>query len=267
MGIIGGLGLVLFGFIIGVMDAVAGGGNLLTASFLGLAGLPALQTIATMQVVTLLQTTAAALFFNREKLVNWRQALLFIPFAVIGSFFGARVTLQINPTLLSYIVGGLMLLLLFFIPQVKEKEFAISQIIERLRRKLDSRRPLITRSVVKGALLMVLTLLLGFYGGFYGGSVGTLMLLSFYFIGQADIMATAATTKVIDIAMSAIASYVYFTQPSLIVWSFGLPLIGGALIGSWAGVKWAQKLGYQYIRFIMYIVVASAAVKFIAFPG
>jgi hypothetical protein len=259
------LGLVILGFFIGVVDVVAGGGNLITVSILGLTSLSAINAIATMQIITLIQTTTASLAFAKEKLINWKQALIFAPFAVVGSFLGAQVAININRTLLSYLVGGLMILLLFVIPQIKEEEISFNRIVGRLFRKLTDQRPVITHSHLRIAILMLISLILGFYGGFYGGSVGTLLLITFYFVGQAGIMATAATTKVIDVIMSIIASYVYFTQPDLVVWQYAFPMIVGAIIGSFVGVKWAKKLGYKYIRIIMYLVVIAAAIKFIFF--
>lgn len=263
--IITNVGFLILGFLVGAFDVVGGGGNLFTVSILGLVGLPALKAIATMQIITLIQTTTATLTFAKQKLVNWKQALRFAPFAVIGSFLGAQIAINIDQKILSYFVGGLMIVILFLIPQIKEEKFSFNRFVGRLFRKITDQRPVITHNLKRTIVLMLFSLILGIYGGFYGGAVGTLMLLGFYFIGQAGIMATAATTKVIDIFMSVIASYVYFTQPNLIVWKYAFPMIVGGIIGSFMGVKWAKKFGYKYIRIILYLVVIAAAIKFLFF--
>lgn len=257
--------LVVFGFFIGASDAVSGGGNLFVVSLLGIAGLSPLRAIASMQVVTLVQDIVASLVFNKEKLVNWKQALWFVPFAMGGSFIGANVAIRINEQSLAYIVGVLMIGLLFLIPQIKEKKPTFPERIESLIAKVKDERPLVADTKKQIVLLVILSLLLGFYGGFYGGAVGILMLIAFFLIGKADFLTTIATTKVIGISMSLTASYVYFSQPDLINWQYAFPLILGVTVGVFSGISWAKKFGYRYVRMLLYIAVIASAVKFFFF--
>ncbi|MFW6109884.1 MAG: sulfite exporter TauE/SafE family protein [Patescibacteria group bacterium] len=260
-------GLSILGFIASVSDVVAGGGNLFLVSVFGLIGLPTLVAIATMQIVTVVLDIITSLIFNNEKLVNWKQACTFAPLAMIGSYFGAHTAIKMDQQLFSYLVGGLMLLILLTIPHVKKEKVTFSRTVRVLFNKLTNKRPIITQNRKQTIILMFFTVFIGFYAGFYGGSVGTLMLLGFYFIGGASILATAATTKVIDIFMSVVASYIYFNQPDLINWQYAFPTILGGAIGSFVGINWAKKFGYKYIRILLYIIVAGSAVKFIFFPS
>jgi len=241
---------IILGFLIGTVDVVAGGGNLFTVSLLGVAGLPVLSAIATMQTISLVQNVATCLLFDRDRLINWKQALLFIPFGMAGSYFGAHTALKISQEVLSFFVGSLMALLVFIIPEIKE---------------LAKNRPKAAHLPRQVLFLMLFIFVAGFYNGIHGGAVGLILLLGFYFIGNVEIIPAAATTKVINIFMSLTASYIFLSQPNLIKWQFGIPMIFGVTIGSFAGVRWAKKFDYLYIRTLLYVVVLGAAAKFLVF--
>lgn len=158
-----------------------------------------------------------------------------------------------------------MLLLLFLIPYIKRKKITFEHILETFLIKTTDKRPRVSKNKTQALSLFALTLLLGYYGGFHGGGVGTMLLLGFYFLGKANIVASAATTKIINIALSLTASYVYFTQPNLISWHYAFPLLTGTIFGSFLGVKWAEKLNYRHIRILIYLVVGISAIRFILF--
>ncbi len=259
--------LVPAGFITGAVDAVAGGGNLMIIAVLGLSSLPALQAVATMQIISLVQNAAPSIIFEQKELVNWKQSLIFIPFAVLGSLLGAKLAVSIDPTQFSRIIGLFMLALLLPISQMKERRLTIPQFFLKFFRKLKHKRPEVSKSNKQTVALMLLTLVIGFYGGFHGGAVGSIMLLSFYLIGRAEIMSVAATTKIINIAMSLVASYVYLTQPNLITWRYAIPMITGSILGSFVGVQWAERFGLRYVRLLMYTAIVAVAVKYIFFTS
>jgi hypothetical protein len=259
------LAFLLIGFLVGVPDAIAGGGKLFTISIFSLIGLPPIEAIATMQVVTLIQEIVTPFAFDKEDLINWKQALIFAPAAVIGSFLGANTAVRMDPQLLSKVAGGIMILMLFFIPQIKKEEFSFNHFLDKIINKFKSNQPIITHSLKQTSFLMLFTLIIGFYNGFYGAGVGILMVLGFYFIGNAEFIASNATTKAINVFMSAVASFVFLSKADIIQWSYAFPMMLGTIIGCFVGVKWGKNLGYKYIRIIMYLIVASSAVKFIFF--
>ncbi len=259
--------LIPAGFITGTADAVAGGGNLMIIAVLGLSSLPALQAVATMQIISLVQNATASIVFERKKLVNWKQALIFVPFAVLGSLLGAKLAVSIDPNQFSRIIGVFMLALLFPISKIKKKKLTIPQFFSKIFQKVNHKRPEVSQSNKQTVTLMLLTLVIGFYGGFHGGAVGSIMLLSFYLVGQAEIMSVAATTKIVNIAMALVASYVYLTQPNLISWGYAVPMMAGTILGSFFGVKWADRFGLKYVRLLMYAVIIAAAAKYIFFTG
>ncbi len=257
--------LLIAGFTTGVVDAVAGGGNLFSIAILGLSGLPALPAVATTRIISLVQNSAASVAFEKQKLINWEQALIFLPFAVIGSFLGAEAALHIAPDKFSHLVGAMMIGLLFVIPSIRQQELSFNRLLTKIFRKFSGKRPLVAHSKKQTFFLIILSFILGFYGGFHGGGVGSMMLISFYAVGGGSILSTAATTKIIDISFSLVAAGLFLIQPDLISWQHAIPLIIGTLFGSFLGVDWAEKLGYQYIRILMFIVVLSSAVRYIFF--
>jgi hypothetical protein len=260
--------LLFVGLVIGISDAVVGGGNLFLISALSLLGLSPIRAVASMQVISLVQTTASTIAFARKQLINWREALIFAAPAFIGSFLGAELAILVSERVLSIFGGVAMIVVLLLIPQIKQRRVSLPlRVLDAATERfgLQKRTHAITRNHLRIATLFVFSFLMGMYGGFYGGGVGTLFLLGFFFIGEADIMRTAGTTKAINFFLSISAAGVFLLAGDFIAWRYALPLMLGTIVGSFVGVQWAEDWGITYIRFLLYAVVGSAIVKLLFF--
>src|SRR5688572_17410003 len=98
------MALVATAFCAGAIDAVAGGGGLLTVPALLLAGLPEHLTLGTNKGQSLFGSAAALTRYGRAGLVSWRQGRVAFPAALVGSFTGALAVLQLDPRLLRPVV-------------------------------------------------------------------------------------------------------------------------------------------------------------------
>ena len=94
-------------FLAGFVDAIGGGGGLISLPAYLLAGLPVHQAIATNKLSSACGTTLATLRFIKNGLVNLKFAIPSVISAIIGSSIGARLSLLAN--------DGLMENLLFVI--------------------------------------------------------------------------------------------------------------------------------------------------------
>ena len=72
-------------FLGGLVDAIGGGGGLITLPAYMLAGVPVHQAIATNKLSSTCGTALATVRFIREGLVNWRLAVPTVLMAVVGS--------------------------------------------------------------------------------------------------------------------------------------------------------------------------------------
>ncbi len=260
------IALLVGGFAVGALDAVVGGGSLLMVSLLSFLGTPTMSTIATMRLATVFQELTGSITYAKQKLVTWKQTLILAGFAMMGSFIGANLVLQVNRDLLSKIVGGIMVFLLFLLPRTDTEKKV--NFLKRIWDKYFNGGILITHNEKRLMFLSFLTFLLGIYGGFYGGSIGTMLLMLFLLLGESPLLVSAASVKIITLVLSISASYVFLKNGrSLIDWQLLFPLVWSTSLGSYIGVKKATKIPTKYLKITLYIVVAASAIKLIFFAN
>ena len=92
-------------FLAGFVDAIGGGGGLISLPAYLLAGLPVHNAIATNKLSNACGTTLAAWKFIRRGLVNWRLAVPTVFAAVAGSFCGARASLAVDEAVMAEASG------------------------------------------------------------------------------------------------------------------------------------------------------------------
>ena len=83
-------------FAAGIVDAIAGGGGLITLPVYMLVGLPPHEAIGTNKMSSCMGTTTATYRFAREGYINYRMAVFAVVFALAGSYTGAHISLLIS---------------------------------------------------------------------------------------------------------------------------------------------------------------------------
>ena len=83
-------------FAAGIVDAIAGGGGLITLPVYMLVGLPPHEAIGTNKMSSCMGTTTATYRFAREGYINFRMAVFAVIFALAGSYTGAHISLLIS---------------------------------------------------------------------------------------------------------------------------------------------------------------------------
>ena len=78
-------------FLAGLVDAIGGGGGLISLPAYLIAGVPVHQAIATNKLSSTCGTTLATARFIRNKLVNFKLAVPSVVSAIIGSSIGAKL--------------------------------------------------------------------------------------------------------------------------------------------------------------------------------
>ena len=86
-------------FLGGFVDAVAGGGGLISLPAYMIAGLPVHNAIATNKLSSGMGTTIATYRLARLGYIPWRKAALCIVMAIIGSSTGAKLALMVDAEL------------------------------------------------------------------------------------------------------------------------------------------------------------------------
>lgn len=227
----------------GWVDAVAGGGGLITIPVLILAGLPPAAAIATNKLQGSFGTFTAALYFVRKGAVSLKDNVLPLFTVCVGAVFGGWVLTQIDASYLNYLVPVLLILtglyFLFFAGNLDE-----------------SREPVVSVNRFNTTAVPVL----GFYDGFFGPGTGSFMATAFVTLRGFPISKATAHAKLFNF-VSNLAALLYFVFFGQIFWLIGAAMIGGQILGSYLGARVALKAGAKVIRPVTIIVCFAMSLR------
>ncbi len=235
--------LVVASFVAGTVDAIAGGGGLITLPALLAAGLPPALALGTNKGQSVWGSGAALLRFARAGLVDGRVARVTFPAGLLGSLGGAALVLLVPPTLLRPMVLGLLVVVavvLTFRPATPAGP-----------------RPSAHRSLAVAASI---ALVIGAYDGFFGPGTGTFLIFAFVIFFGAGMREASADAKVVNFA-SNLAAVALFASRGLVAWNVALPMAAGQFAGGLAGAHLAVRGGDRLVRWVVLLVVLALVVK------
>jgi len=232
----------------GLIDAIAGGGGLLTVPALLWAGLPPHLALGTNKGQSVFGSGAAMIRFARAGLIQPARARLGFPLGLLGSLAGAALVLQVPSAALRPVVLGLLGAAALFIGLRRGRPEA------RAAAGLPARRHGGTWAAGLVALLI------GAYDGFFGPGTGTFLIVaSVAFLGD-DLTQASAGAKVVNFA-SNLAALALFAWRGVVVWPLALPMAAGQLGGAWLGAHLAVRKGDRLVRGVTVAVALALAAK------
>ncbi|NEG78311.1 TSUP family transporter [Bifidobacterium avesanii] len=220
--------LVLVG---GMVDAVAGGGGLITMPAYLIAGVPPHLAIATNQLSAGLGSTTSTVRLCRNGFVNVKLAVPAALFGFAGSVGGARVTLLVPEGVLRYVL--LALLPLIAVVVLRKKSFAAKD------RPMPARR--------RWLLVAACSLACGLYNGFYGPGSGTFTLLAFTAVAGMGLHDASGDMKIWNLSAN-VASIVTFALSGQMWWVVGLVAGVFGMVGHYLGAGLVLKDGTRIVR-------------------
>jgi uncharacterized protein len=234
------IGLSLSGAAAGAINAVAGGGTLVTFPTLLLFGTPAIVANAT-STLALVIGTAGSVFGYREHLDAvkpwlWR----FVPVSVLGGLVGSALLTHTSNKMFSRLVPFLILFatVLFLGQGLVRRLMGLNQGVERPPQ----------HHTVLGAVLFQLAVAV--YGGYFGAGIGILMLASLGFVGLNNIH-QMNTLKTLLGALINLVAAVWFIMAGLIHWPKASVMTVGALAGYFLGSHYSQRIPQYRVRHII----------------
>jgi uncharacterized membrane protein YfcA len=234
--------LALVGVIAGFLNVLAGGGSLLTLPLLIFFGLPAATANGTNRVAIFCQNIFAITGFKRQGVFPIRLALLCMPPALLGSYLGANLAINVDEMLFRRLLALIMVGVLMFM---------VFDPMQRFRRQETNMTPM--RTIV----LIVSFFGVGVYGGFVQAGVGFLIITSLLVHGL-DLVRINAVKVLVIFAFTAVALGV-FVMHGQVDYILGLALAGGNSVGGWIATHYAVKKGHDWIkRFVIVTVLVFA---------
>lgn len=229
----------------GTVDAIAGGGGLLTVPALLWAGLPPHAAIATNKGQSVFGSFAALVRFSRGGLVDPRRARITFPLAVLGSLAGAWLLLRIPSSALRPLIAVLL---------------AFAALFVGLRRAPAPRLEEAPPRRGSAAIAAGVALAIGAYDGFFGPGTGTFLIVAFVALLGDGLARASASAKVVNFA-SNLSALVLFAVSGAVAWRIALPMAGAQLAGGWIGAHLAVRRGDALVRRVVVAVALAAAVK------
>jgi uncharacterized protein len=227
----------------GTVDAIAGGGGLITLPALLAAGLAPHQALGTNKGQSMWGSGAALVAFWRAGRVDRKQAAYAFPLGFVGSLAGAAVVTAIDKDALKPIVIAMLI------------GAAVLLVIRKPARDEDA-------SNAKWWVAGLLALVIGAYDGFFGPGTGTFLIVGFVALCGRSLVHASADAKVVNFA-SNLAAVAIFGSRGYIVWELALPMAFGQLAGGVIGAQLAMKGGERIVRGVVLLVSGALIVKLV----
>lgn len=226
----------------GAVNAVAGGGTLITFPVLILFGVPPVIANAT-NTLALVSGMPGSLYGYRHHLGDVRPWLsTFVPVSIVGGVLGSYLLTHSSEHIFTHLVPYLVLFatVLFMLQGILMGRIA------------DRARSSDINALGKPRLVAALffQFLVSVYGGYFGAGIGILMLAALGFIGFKDIHRMNTLKSVLGSLINLVAG-LWFVASGLIDWPRMALMTAGALAGYYIGSSYAQRLPQKAVRHLI----------------
>jgi uncharacterized membrane protein YfcA len=234
-------------FAASLLDAVAGGGGLVSLPAYLIAGLPPHNAIATNKLSSSIGTVASTARFIKNKCVDWPTAIPSALLAVVGSIAGAKLILAIEDNVIRYIMLVLVPILAFVV--LKKRDLSAAE-LEPVSRKRQF------------TVICLFALIVGMYDGFYGPGTGTFLLIAYTQLAKLPLRLAAGNVKIANLS-SNIGSLAVFLIHGQAIIPLGLISAVFALAGHFIGAGLLLKNGARVVKPFILVVLSLLFVRLI----
>ena len=232
-------------FLAGFVDAIAGGGGLIS-----LPGLPPHQAIATNKMSSTIGACASTARYLKNGYVDWQAAIPCMVMAILGANFGARLILLIPQQYIQYLLLGTLPVIAFVV--LKRKPIQPGE-------QPESTMPRSRQLILAAAF----SLIIGLYDGLYGPGTGTFLLMLYTGLCKMSLERASGTVKLVNLS-SNITSFVLFLTTGQVLVTLGLISGGFCLLGHVIGSGMMMKNGSKIVRPVIITVLALLFIKVIS---
>lgn len=239
-----GLAIFAAGVGAGMVNAVAGGGTLLSFPVLVWAGRDPIVANATNALALWPGALAGAIGFRRELARAPRLLGLLLPAAVVGAVLGGWLLLRTPSRVFADLVPFLILAATLLMALQKPLRRLVSA------REHDHAGGVDTAGSLRAAALVAGQLAVSIYGGYFGAGIGILMLAALGLYGVADIHQRNGLKNVLSAVINGVAGF-YFAASGAIAWADAGVLAAGAMVGGYAGASLGRRLSRAVAEWVV----------------
>ncbi|MGN0909461.1 MAG: sulfite exporter TauE/SafE family protein [Succinivibrio sp.] len=228
-------------FLAGFVDAVAGGGGLISLPGYFIAGLPAHLALGTNKLSSLMGTSLTTAMLARRGLVRFRSSALLIAAAFAGSFLGARAAMLLS-------ARSIELAMLVVLP-------CILAYLLLSRRALKGGPAEAPRGLSTHILCALISLAVGTYDGMFGPGTGTFLILAFTGLAKLPLGLANGQAKAVNLATN-ISAFAAFASGGSVLFALGAAAGLFGIAGNFLGTRSFMKGGARIARPVMICVMA-----------
>lgn len=234
-------------FLAGLVDAIGGGGGLISLPAYLLAGLSPHTAVATNKLSSAFGTSLATLRFARNHLINLKLAIPSVIVAFAGSFMGSHISLLVPSDIMTRILIVVLPISAFL---VLNKKLFNDQGTDTI---ILNRRTFLTATIA--------AFVIGCYDGFYGPGTGTFLIIAFTVFAKLSIQKANAQAKVINLTTNVTSLAVFLINGQVFI-PLGLTAAVCNMLGGYLGAGLVMKNGAKIAKPSIILVLILLGLKF-----
>lgn len=225
-------------FLAGMVDAIGGGGGLISLPAYLIAGVPAHHAVATNKLSSTTGTVVSTIRYYKNGFADIRLAIPGIIAALLGSQIGARAALIVSAKIFTILLMVLLPVIAIYMLLKKDLQPGEGEI---------SRKKQYMIVTIAGVFI-------GAYDGFYGPGTGTFLILVYTGLAKMDVLTAGGNTKLVNLT-SNISSLVVFLLGGVVYIPLGLAAGVFSIAGHYIGAGLAMKNGSRFVRIVILCVI------------
>jgi uncharacterized membrane protein YfcA len=233
------------GFFGAIVDAIVGGGGLITTPALLAVGLPIHLALGTNKFASSMGTLSSSYHYYKTGNVNFKMLKYLLPFSLIGSAFGVLSVLSLNPDFLRVLVIVLVIVIGGY--TLLKKDLGL----------VDEYNGISTKKIMFG---IALALPLGFYDGFFGPGTGSFLIFGLISIFGFDFKKASANSKLMNLMSNTTALFLFLINGK-VMFEVAIPMAISMIIGAKVGAHLAVEKGASFIKPVFIVVSFLLVVK------
>ena len=241
--------LMAAGFGAGFIDAIAGGGGLITVPALLLAGFGPVQALGTNKLQSLFGSGSATLAYATKGQVDPREQLWPALLSLLGSLGGAGLA--------TVLPGEWLRAALPFVLIAIGLYFGLKPGLNAADR---------VRRMSPALFAATLVPVVGFYDGLFGPGTGSFFMLGFVALAGFNLLKATAHTKLLNFA-SNLGAFAVFALAGVISWQAGLLMGVSQFAGAQLGARLAVRRGAGLIRPLLVLACTALALRLLLDPS
>ncbi len=234
--------LIIAGFSAGFIDAIVGGGGLISLPSLLAMGLPPNIALGSNKLIGISTAIAGSGKYIHSKSVKWEGMKFAIPCAFIGGAIGVFLASRFSNEILKHIIFYLLIGIVVFL--LVNKKFGLME----------------KKKTWSFSMLPLIALIIGTYDGFFGPGTGTFLVIAFVHCFGYAFLPASASGRILNLTSNLSAAILFWSIGWINFW-FVLPAMIAAFVGGLLGASYAVKHGSKGIRTVLFVIVIALILK------